>query len=109
LGSFKIKERGSPAGHNGARSITGALASQEWLRLRIGVGQNLPPQALAASKGGRRPGADYLLSPLRKADLTVLDEVLDRVATATRRILDVGISAAMNEFNRRDLTGQAEK
>ena len=39
----------------------------------------------------------------------MLDEVLDRVATATRRILDVGISAAMNEFNRRDLTGQAEK
>ena len=46
LGTFKIKERGSPAGHNGARSITGALATQEWLRLRIGVGANLPPEAL---------------------------------------------------------------
>ena len=38
LGTFKIRERGSPAGHNGARSVTGALGSQEWLRLRIGVG-----------------------------------------------------------------------
>jgi PTH1 family peptidyl-tRNA hydrolase len=100
LGSFKIKERGSPAGHNGARSITGALGSNEWLRIRIGVGLNLPPEAIAA--GGKRPGRDYLLSPMRKADLTVLDEVLDRVATATRRILSDGPAAAMNEFNRKD-------
>ncbi len=101
LGTFKIKERGSPAGHNGARSITGALGNQEWLRLRIGVGPDLPPEALAAG-AGRRPGKDYLLSPMRKADLTVLDEVLDRVATATRRVIDEGPAAAMNEFNRRE-------
>ena len=101
LGTFKIRERGSPAGHNGARSVTGALGSQEWLRLRIGVGLALPPEAIAAG-GGKRPGRDYLLSPMRKADLTVLDEVLDRVATATRRILSEGPAAAMNEFNRKD-------
>ena len=100
LGTFKIRERGSPAGHNGARSVTGALGTQEWLRLRIGVGLDLPPEAEAA--GGRRPGRDYLLSPMRKAELTVLDEVLDRVATATRRILEMGPSAAMNEFNRKE-------
>jgi PTH1 family peptidyl-tRNA hydrolase len=101
LGTFKIRERGSPAGHNGARSITGALSSQEWLRLRIGVGLDLPPEAIAAG-GGRRLGKDYLLSPMRKADLTVLDEVLDRVATAVRRILEQGPAAAMNEFNRKE-------
>ena len=100
LGTFKIRERGSPAGHNGARSVTGALGNQEWLRLRIGVGPDLPPVAVAA--GGRRPGRDYLLSPMRKADLTVIDEVLDRVATATRRILSDGPAVAMNEFNRKD-------
>ncbi len=100
LGTFKIRERGSPAGHNGARSVTSALDTQEWLRLRIGVGPDLPPEAIVA--GGKRPGRDYLLSPMRKADLAVLDEVLDRVATATRRILEVGAAAAMNEFNRRD-------
>ncbi len=99
LGTFKIRERGSPAGHNGARSVTGALGTQEWLRLRIGVGPNLPPEAAA---GGRRPGRDYLLSPMRKADLAVLDEVLDRVATATRRILEAGPGPAMNEFNRKE-------
>ena len=56
LGTFKIRERGSPAGHNGARSVTGALGSQEWLRLRIGVGLDcrrrpLRPEAAAAGQG----------------------------------------------------------
>jgi PTH1 family peptidyl-tRNA hydrolase len=101
LGTFKIRERGSPAGHNGARSVTAALNSKEWLRLRIGVGHNLPPEAIAAG-ASRRGGKDYLLSPMAKRDLTVLDEVLDKVATATRRILEVGTAAAMNEFNRRE-------
>jgi PTH1 family peptidyl-tRNA hydrolase len=122
LGSFKIRERGSPAGHNGARSVTGALGSKEWLRLRIGVGldlsphgrgpvrggPDLPPEAVAAG-GGRRPGRDYLLSPMRQRDLAVLDEVLDRVATATRRILEMGAAAAMNEFNCRELNRPAEQ
>jgi PTH1 family peptidyl-tRNA hydrolase len=101
LGTFKIRERGSPAGHNGARSVTGALATQEWLRMRIGVGPDLPPEAIVAA-GGKRPGRDFLLSPMRKADLAVLDEVLDKVAAATRRILELGPAAEMNEFNRKD-------
>jgi PTH1 family peptidyl-tRNA hydrolase len=106
LGSFKIRERGSAAGHNGARSIIGALGSQEWLRLRIGMAPDLPPKALAAGRG-KHLGKDYLLGPMRKADLTVLDEVLDRVATATRRILSDGPAAAMNEFNRREPNSSA--
>jgi PTH1 family peptidyl-tRNA hydrolase len=101
LGTFKIRERGSPAGHNGARSVTAALGTQEWLRLRIGVGQNLPPEAIAAG-ASRRGGKDYLLSPMGKRDLAVLDEVLDKVATATRRILELGPGPAMNEFNRKE-------
>jgi peptidyl-tRNA hydrolase, PTH1 family len=101
LGTLKIRERGSPAGHNGARSVTAALGSQEWLRLRVGVGPNLPPEAKEAA-AGRRPGKDYLLSAMRKTDLAVLDEVLDRVATATRRIIQEGPGPAMNEFNRKE-------
>jgi peptidyl-tRNA hydrolase, PTH1 family len=101
LGTVKIKERGSAAGHNGARSISGALGNDDWLRIRIGVGQDLPPEAIAAG-ARRRGGVDYLLSPMRKADLAVLDEVLDRVATAVRRIVEQGPAAAMNEFNRKD-------
>ncbi|MGC9157512.1 MAG: aminoacyl-tRNA hydrolase [Terracidiphilus sp.] len=114
LGAFKIRERGSAAGHNGARSIIGALGSQEWMRLRIGVGLDRaggnaaadgrnsgPVTAFVATGGPKRRGKDYLLSPMRKADLTVIDEVLDRVAAATRRIVAEGPAAAMNEFNRR--------
>jgi peptidyl-tRNA hydrolase, PTH1 family len=101
LGTVKIKERGSAAGHNGARSISGALGSDEWLRIRIGVGQDLPAEAIAAG-AKRRGGVDYLLSPMRKADLVVMDEVLDRVAIAVRMMIDLGPAAAMNEFNRRD-------
>ena len=101
LGTFKIRERGSPAGHNGARSVANALGSQEWLRLRIGVGLDLPPEAKEAV-GWKRPGRDYLLSPMRKADLGKLDEVLDKVATATRRIIQDGPGPAMNEFNRKE-------
>jgi PTH1 family peptidyl-tRNA hydrolase len=122
LGTFKIRERGSPAGHNGARSITSALGSQEWLRLRIGVGPDLPshgrepvrgglglpPEAIAGGRS-RRLGKDYLLSPMRKADLTALDEVLDRVATATRHVLELGPAAAMNEFNRRERNSPADE
>jgi PTH1 family peptidyl-tRNA hydrolase len=46
---------------------------------------------------------------MRKADLAVLDEVLDRVATATRQVIQLGVSAAMNEFNRRERNGPAEQ
>ncbi len=101
LGTIKIKERGSPAGHNGARSISGALGSDDWLRIRIGVGHGLPAEAIAAG-ARRRGGKDYLLDQMNRRDLTVLDEVLDRVAMAVRMIVDLGPAAAMNEFNRRD-------
>jgi PTH1 family peptidyl-tRNA hydrolase len=96
MGAMRLRERGSPAGHNGAKSITGALRTEDWARIRIGVG----PDGDAAS--AFRRGKDYLLTPLRKGDLTTLDEVLDRVAKAVEAVAARGIGAAMNEFNRRD-------
>jgi len=96
LGALRVRERGSPAGHNGARSISGALRSDDWARIRIGVG---PDEDEASAF---RRGKDYLLTPLRKGDLATLDEVLDRVAKAVEAVAATGIGAAMNEFNRRD-------
>lgn len=96
LGTLRVKERGSAAGHNGARSINGSLRSEDWARIRIGVG----PDGEAAT--AFRRGKDYLLTPLKKADLAVLDEVLDRVTRAVEMVAAGGITAAMNEFNRRD-------
>lgn len=108
LGSLKIRERGSAAGHNGVKSILHSLGSQEWVRVRIGVGPELSSAADRAGAAGRRGGKDYLLTPLRKRDLVVLDEVLDRAADAVRYIVEKGTSAAMNEFNRRERNGPAE-
>jgi len=96
LGTIRVRERGSAAGHNGARSISGALRSDEWARIRIGVGSNGEPEEAF------RRGKDYLLTPLRKKDLATLDEVLDRVAQAVEAVAAKGITAAMNEFNRRE-------
>lgn len=96
LGAIRVRERGSPAGHNGAKSVSGALRTEDWARIRIGVG----PDDDAAS--AFRRGKDYLLTPMRKADLATLDEVLDRVAKAVEVVVTSGVSVAMNEFNRRE-------
>ena len=97
LGRFRISQRGSANGHNGVKSILGALGTDEWLRIRIGVGKPSLSDGREIKAGGR----DYLLTPMRKQELAVLDEVLDHVELAVEAILTKGISAAMNEFNRR--------
>ena len=96
LGRIRIGERGRPAGHNGARSVSGALGTEEWLRIRIGVGK----QPLADGTEIKAGGKEFLLSPMRKQELAVLDEVLDRVRSAVEVILTKGPGAAMNEFNK---------
>ncbi|WP_432756504.1 aminoacyl-tRNA hydrolase [Alloacidobacterium dinghuense] len=101
LGTLRVRTGGSDGGHNGAKSINGALRTQEWVRIRIGVGPE--PGELS-----HRRGKDYLLTPMRKADLAELDPVLDKAAKAVEMILSQGIKAAMNEFNRRDQNGPAE-
>jgi PTH1 family peptidyl-tRNA hydrolase len=101
LGTLRIRTGGSDGGHNGAKSINGALRTQEWTRIRIGVG----PQPGELS--GRR-GRDYLLTPMRKADLAELDPVLDKAARAVEMVVSQNIKAAMNEFNRREQNGPAE-
>ena len=101
LGTIRIRERGSANGHNGVKSISGALGAEEWLRIRIGVGRPLKDAAaLADGKVVKAGGTDYLLSPMRKQELAVLDEVLDRVRSAVEAVLTKGVGAAMNEFNK---------
>ena len=97
LGTIRIRERGSANGHNGVKSISGVLGTEEWLRIRIGVGKS----ALADGREIKAGGRDYLLSPMRKQELALLDEVLDRVRSAVEMVLTEGVGAAMNKFNRR--------
>jgi len=96
LGTIRIRERGSANGHNGVKSISGALGTEEWLRIRIGVGK----PALADGREIKSGGKDFLLSPMRRQELEVLDGVLDRVRNAVEAILTKGPGPAMSEFNR---------
>jgi PTH1 family peptidyl-tRNA hydrolase len=97
LGQLRIRERGSAAGHNGIKSILSSLGTEEFLRVRIGVGK--PPTVTGREiKAG---GTNYLLAPMRRMALQELDEVLDQVVKATEMILRDGVKKAMNEFNRK--------
>jgi PTH1 family peptidyl-tRNA hydrolase len=84
LGTLRIRERGSSAGHNGMKSIIGSLGTQEFLRIRIGI---------APEK--------KILKPFRKVQLKHVDEALDAAAEAVKVILTEGRAAAMNRFNRK--------
>ena len=100
FGSIRVRERGSAGGHNGLKSIIAHLGgSQEFLRIRLGVA---PEYKLTN-------GREYLLSPMRKAQLPLADEALDASSEAVRMILTLGASAAMNRFNQKvNEAGQAE-
>ncbi|MBB5344965.1 aminoacyl-tRNA hydrolase [Tunturibacter empetritectus] len=97
LGRLRISANGRANGHNGVKSVSGALGTEEWLRVRIGVGKPALEDGREINAGGR----DYLLSQFRKQELAVLDEVLDRARGAVEAVLTEGVSAAMNRFNRR--------
>jgi len=92
LGTLRIHTRRSSAGHNGIESIIGALGTQDFLRIRMGV----------APERKVEDGERYLLAPFRKSDLAVVDEILDTAAEAVKVILTEGSAAAMNRFNRKE-------
>ena len=91
LGTLRMHQNRSSAGHNGIESIIGALGRQDFLRIRMGVA---PDYKVA-------DGKDYLLSPMRKAQLEVVDGMLDATTEAVKVILTEGAAAAMNRFNRK--------
>lgn len=91
LGCLRVRQRGSAGGHNGLKSIIGALQSDEFVRLRLGVKPGQPVEDLIS----------YVLSRFRKADLEVVAAMLDQAVEAVRIILREGTSEAMNRFNRR--------
>lgn len=101
LGTLRVRAGGSSGGHNGARSINGSLGTEDWARIRIGVG----PDGLETAS---RRGKDYLLTPMRKKELAVLGEVLDRVAEAVETVIVSGVAVAMNKWNGTSGNGAAE-
>jgi peptidyl-tRNA hydrolase, PTH1 family len=92
LGTLRIHTRRSSAGHNGIESIIGVLGTQDFLRIRMGV----------APERKVEDGERYLLAPLSKAALAVVDGMLDTAVEAVKVILTEGAAAAMNRFNRKE-------
>lgn len=91
LGVIRIHPDGSAGSHNGAKSVIGALGTQQFARLRLGAAPDHPVSS-------RR---DYVLRPMKKAELEIAAEMLGEAGDAVEMILKEGLDAAMTKFNRR--------
>jgi PTH1 family peptidyl-tRNA hydrolase len=91
LGKFRLRGAGSSGGHNGLKSIEGALQRQDYARLRIGVGP-VPP--------GLADLADFVLGTFEPEERRTLDDLLDPMSDAVECWLDEGIERAMTRYNR---------
>lgn len=91
LGTLRVQRARSSAGHNGIESIIASLGTKDFVRIRIGVAPEHKP----------RDGKEYLLAPMRKATLNVVDPVLDDAVEAVKMIVNEGEAVAMQRFNRK--------
>ena len=91
LGSLRIRPRGSAGGHNGLKSIIGALNSGEFVRVRMGVGPEQPVGDMVS----------YVLGRFHRSDLETVSQMLGQACEAVHVILREGSQKAMNRFNRR--------
>jgi len=89
FGTVRLKLGGGDNGHNGLRSITSAVGTREYHRIRIGIGR--PP--------GRMDPADYVLRNFSAAEREELPHLLARAADATEALLTRGLDAAQNEIH----------
>jgi PTH1 family peptidyl-tRNA hydrolase len=89
-GTLKVKLHGGLAGHNGLKSISKHLKSNDFGRLRIGVGK--PPQS--------QLGKNYVLKPPSRSDRVAINNCIEKAIDAIEAILSHGYEMTMNEFNR---------
>ncbi len=90
IGRFRLRGAGSAGGHNGLKSVEGALQRQDYARLRIGVGPQPAGDDLS----------DFVLGPFTAEEREVLDGLLDPMSEAVECWLEDGVEVAMNRFNR---------
>ena len=88
LGTLRLRKSGSAGGHNGVKSIIAHLGSQDFPRIRIGVGAAKNKELI-----------DYVLGDFSKADKPVIQEAIQRAAEAVVCMLSEGMDTAMNRFN----------
>jgi PTH1 family peptidyl-tRNA hydrolase len=97
LGKLRIRPGGSSAGHKGMESIIAELGTQEFPRLRVGIGH---PATLTDSSELSESGViDWMLRPFTAEERQVINQVIPRVSEAILCILTEGLTSAMNEFN----------
>ena len=92
FGRIKVKQGGGNGGHKGLRSIDSRLQTNEYTRVRIGVGRPEPIEM---------DTADWVLSRFAPAEQEALPGVMDDAARAVEAVFEEGIEAAMNRFNAR--------
>jgi len=91
LGEIRVRKKGRPGTHKGMISIAGEIRTDEFARVRIGIG---PCPA-------GRDAAEYVLEPFRRAERPLLDQSLEDGAEALEMVLDGRIDRAMTRFNHR--------
>jgi PTH1 family peptidyl-tRNA hydrolase len=89
FGTLRLKLGGGDNGHNGLRSITQALGTRDYYRVRFGIGR--PP--------GRMDAADYVLRDFSAAERKELPLLIDRCADATETLIGKGLAAAQNIYH----------
>lgn len=91
FGALKIKKRGSAGTHNGLKSIIYQIQSDEFPRIKIGVGSQAKGEDLA----------DFVLSGFSKKDGKIIEDTIEQAALAAIEIVKNGVDSAMNKYNRK--------
>lgn len=89
-GTIRLKQGGGTSGHNGIRSLAGALRTPEFLRVRVGIGR--PP--------GRQDPADFVLQPIPKRDRVEVELLVAHAVDAVRALVSEGLTRSQDRFNR---------
>ncbi len=91
VGQLRVRPQGSAGGHNGIKNIIAMTGSDEFDRVRVGIGEKPKGWDLA----------DYVLSRFKAEEQDIIREAIDRAAKACEKIIKDGCEAAMNEYNRK--------
>jgi PTH1 family peptidyl-tRNA hydrolase len=91
VGKIRLRERGSSGGHRGIESIISCLGSQDFPRIRIGVGRPAGEEDDEV--------INHVLGAFSSQERSIIDEVVPKVAEAVRCVLTEGLAAAMNKYN----------
>lgn len=91
VGQLRIRKKGSAGGHNGIKSIIAHLGTQEFMRIKVGVGE----------KPSKYDLADYVLGHFTKAEKERMEECYQQVVNAVEMLAKGEVEAAMNEYNKK--------